>query len=212
MSEPEIPIYYEQISICGYFEYEEGELYSYLEEIKNIDLPDDFLNRTVDLSEENPKESEIYFGESNSKHPENVDNKILINQENEDNQLHVHIYMQHMYIETVKKVYKRIIDVLGRIDIDIITIEALSMMDFDQLDLPIIKDSDKDPNGVRYDINNRNYLLQEIPEEGLPDDEEAAVMIRMNERGVRGRVIDGEVLIEEVIEDFEEYTRGLKIS
>lgn len=212
MTDDELSAFFDRVSVCSYADFEDkGELSEYLDKIRSIDLPPGFSNRIIDIDDGNLTDFEIHFGETGPDPPSESENHVLVNYDNEDtDQLHIHSYMNQSTLDDGLDIFNEISEIVGELDIHILSAQGYAMLQFEELDLPIAEDSQRKPNGVRYSLNDRSYLVQAAPEEMIPEDEEYLIYFRMNQDDISIDTEMGGDLVSERLDELEEYLLSLR--
>lgn len=166
-----------QYSICGYAPYtDQDDLRSTFYEIASEVPSPPYYNQVSDIDEKEPEESELAIGAIPGSDPRSEEQNVfelnVIDQHPEE--IHIHAYSSEPLTEATERMYNRIAEITGEIEVRIFTIEGLIQHPFESLNLDIDVDINNIPNeevspmGIRFDYNDEetDFLLQKSAEEG----------------------------------------------
>ena len=159
-----------RVSITAGREYESKDaLLGRLRALEEISAPSGFKNRIVDIDPEDPTESELYIGESGSTPPdEGVSNQVhVFSDEQDSNEEDESSYVQTIFArfeaEYTAELQTFLNEIVGKVDtLEVNVFWANLEFDgkLDELDIPIRKVDDKEVRGVRFSIENDQYMVQ----------------------------------------------------
>lgn len=213
MSDIDTPTFFDEISVCSYYNFEtEEECVSLFEELRTVNLPNEIENRIVDLSDDSCEEYEILFGESGPEHPSEPKNRIEINVSDNGESIHVHTYANTLKLDHVLEIYEDVIGILGEVEVKICTFELFDFYEFSRMNLPVDFESKFEPNGVRFQYEGDPHLIQKVSEDAtaelsefLDDEDDINITFVRTERHPK------EVITEEDAEEFiKQKTRSIE--
>lgn len=191
----------EYTTVCGYAEYEEGELIDILKTLNGITIPHQFENRIIDIDENNPKESNLIFTDSSpAQIPDENSNTILINVS--DNEIHLHSDFQYRFLSDIQGSFKEAATVVGNIDIRSFWARYKINVELKDLALPLDWGSDFDISGVRIKKNNSSLIFQSLEGGAVEVTQELDEDFEVNEE-------NKEVFIEDRLKNSEEFLDSL---
>lgn len=202
MADSDTVIHYDKISVCVYSSFKNRDREDLLDvfyDVSHIDLPDDYMNRIVDIDEKSPEDSTIYIGESGDEDPTSSDNNIVIEfADLEDEDIHTHFYADSDTLDSMVQIFDSIQSILGRGRLHLLTIESYSFIDFSQLNLPIDYNHEFSVSGVRYKNQSRNFSIAKAPENVIPEDKEGMVYLSVQNESKKSISEDTNFIDEEL--------------
>lgn len=160
----------DSFEMCAIADYgEKEELLRYLNQVKKIERPDEVRNQIVDIDENQPFESGVWFGKSGEGDPTNSDRNYFSVDAWEEtaledvdwNMIHIHASFDQSMRRGFEEILHSVLEIVGEVDVRYVTTRMDFDKTFDEFDFPEMGEEDGGAiTGLQIEIGDRNYTIQ----------------------------------------------------
>lgn len=160
------------VSVCTYADFNDtDQLLGYFDRIRKLNKPLQFSSQIVNIDTDEMTNSEIIIAKSGTfssvePGPNRIEVNVREGSESEPDQIHIHMHGDEEW-ELANTVYEKIVGVVDEVETYLIHVDAEVDVGFDELELPVQKESDYEIGGINFKEDTNAYLIQRTRDDGV---------------------------------------------
>lgn len=129
--------------------------------LKDLPVPEEFSNRLIDINEGDLSDSTLMFSDQPASELDVLAPNIIAISVSEEYEIRLHAYFSLEFLTDIQEAFDRALSIFQKMKISKFNSEIEMQAPFKELNLPFDTDSDLDLVGVRFNMDDMNFILQE---------------------------------------------------